>query len=95
MHYRQPGSARRESIAISSRSIWKIAVRSGCSLTAAALLDTGEFRRSPSRRDQLHHKITFEVLPVLKNTDRSVTYPNANDGGSWKTCNPHAEMAAV
>lgn len=41
-------------------------------------------------------KITFEVLPVFENKDgQSWTYPNANDGGSWKVCNPRAEIAAV
>jgi hypothetical protein len=41
-------------------------------------------------------KITFEVLPVFETTDgQSWTYPNANDGGSWKYCNPRAEIAAV
>ena len=40
--------------------------------------------------------ITFEVLPVFNNTDGSSwTYPNANDGGSWKVCNPRAEIKAV
>jgi hypothetical protein len=40
--------------------------------------------------------ITFEILPVFENDDKqSFTYPNANGGGSWKTCNPRAEIAAV
>jgi hypothetical protein len=40
--------------------------------------------------------ITFEVLPVFENTDgQSWTYPNANAGGSWKTCNPRAEISAI
>ncbi|OSJ07804.1 nucleotidyltransferase [Bradyrhizobium canariense] len=40
--------------------------------------------------------LTFEVLPVFENKDSdSFTYPNANAGGSWKVCNPRAEMAAV
>ena len=40
--------------------------------------------------------ITFEVLPAFENKDgQSWTYPNANSGGSWKTCNPRAEIAAV
>jgi hypothetical protein len=38
--------------------------------------------------------ITFEVLPAFVNKDESITFPEANDGGSWKTCNPAAEMAA-
>jgi hypothetical protein len=41
-------------------------------------------------------KITFEVLPVFENKDgQSWTYPNANAGGSWKVCNPRAEIAAI
>lgn len=36
--------------------------------------------------------ITFEVLPVFKNTEGSMTFPDSNDGGSWKTCNLTAEM---
>ncbi len=40
--------------------------------------------------------ITFEILPAFDNSDGdSWTYPNANGGGSWKTCNPRAEMRAV
>ena len=40
--------------------------------------------------------ITFEVLPAFENNDaESWTYPNANSGGSWKVCNPRAEMKAV
>jgi hypothetical protein len=40
--------------------------------------------------------ITFEVLPVFENNDGSSwTYPNANGGGSWKICNPRAEISAI
>ncbi len=40
--------------------------------------------------------IKFEVLPVFENqSGGSWTYPNANGGGSWKVCNPRAEIAAV
>lgn len=40
--------------------------------------------------------ITFEILPVFENKDgQSWTYPNANGGGSWHTCNPRAEIAAI
>ena len=39
--------------------------------------------------------ITFEVLPAFVNTENSWTYPNANAGGSWKVCNPRAEMTAI
>lgn len=40
--------------------------------------------------------MTFEVVPGFLNDDRtSYTYPNANDGGSWKTTNPRAEIKAI
>lgn len=40
--------------------------------------------------------ITFDILPAFDNSDEnSWTYPNANSGGSWKTCNPRAEIWAV
>jgi len=40
--------------------------------------------------------ITFEVVPCFLNDDKtSYTYPNANDGGSWKTTNPRPEMSAI
>lgn len=39
--------------------------------------------------------ITFEILPVFVNTSGTYTYPNANGGGSWKVCNPRAEIQAV
>ncbi|TPN46366.1 nucleotidyltransferase [Mesorhizobium sp. B1-1-7] len=39
--------------------------------------------------------VTFEVLPVFNNPDGTWTYPNANGGGSWKTCNPRAEIEAI
>ena len=41
-------------------------------------------------------KIRFEILPVFQNEkSESFTYPNANSGGSWKVCNPRAEIAAI
>jgi SMODS domain-containing protein len=40
--------------------------------------------------------LTFEMLPAFENQDgQSWTYPNANNGGSWKVCNPRAEIAAI
>jgi hypothetical protein len=40
--------------------------------------------------------IKFEILPVFETTDKeSWLHPNANDGGSWKGCNPRAEIAAI
>ena len=39
--------------------------------------------------------INFEVLPTFVNNDGSYTYPNSNDGGSWKVTNPKAEINAI
>ncbi|MBT9136836.1 MAG: hypothetical protein DDT34_01922 [Firmicutes bacterium] len=39
--------------------------------------------------------ITFEVVPAFDNDDGSFTFPNANDGGSWKTTNPKPEIKAI
>ena len=39
--------------------------------------------------------ITFEVVPAFDNDDGSFTFPNANDGGSWKTTNPRPEIKAI
>jgi hypothetical protein len=40
--------------------------------------------------------IKFEILPVFETTDKeSWVYPNANSGGSWRYCNPRAEIAAI
>jgi hypothetical protein len=39
--------------------------------------------------------ITFEVVPAFENKDDSFTFPNANDGGSWKTTDPKREIAAI
>lgn len=39
--------------------------------------------------------ITFEILPVFDNRAGTWTYPNANQGGSWQTCNPRAEIEAI
>lgn len=36
-----------------------------------------------------------EVLPVFEHDDGSYTYPDANDGGSWKKCNPVAEIDEI
>lgn len=36
-----------------------------------------------------------EVLPVFEHDDGSYTYPDASDGGSWKTCNPVAEIDEI
>lgn len=39
--------------------------------------------------------ITFEVVPVFTNKAGSYTYPDSNDGGSWETTNPRAEIEAI
>lgn len=39
--------------------------------------------------------ITFEVVPAFINKDDSFTYPDANDGGSWRTTNPKPEIEAI
>ncbi|WP_223252611.1 SMODS domain-containing nucleotidyltransferase [Paracoccus mutanolyticus] len=37
--------------------------------------------------------ITFEILPSFLNQDgKSFTFADTNGGGSWKVCNPRAEM---
>jgi hypothetical protein len=38
--------------------------------------------------------IRFEILPGFLNQSNSVTFPDSNGGGSWKACDPRAEMAA-
>jgi hypothetical protein len=39
--------------------------------------------------------IIFEVVPAFEKNDGSFTFPNANDGGSWKTTNPRSEIKAI
>lgn len=39
--------------------------------------------------------IAFEIVPAFSNTDESFTYPDANNGGSWRTTNPKPEIAAI
>lgn len=38
--------------------------------------------------------IRFEVLPGFANSSGGVTFADSNGGGSWKTCDPQAEMSA-
>jgi hypothetical protein len=36
------------------------------------------------------------IIAIFKNSDnQSFTYANANDGGSWKVCNPRAEVDVI
>ena len=40
--------------------------------------------------------LTFEVVPAFINKDgESYTYPDANNGGTWKITNPRAEIEAI
>lgn len=39
--------------------------------------------------------ITVEVLPAFVNKDGSYTFPDSNNGGSWKTTNPKPEIEAM
>jgi len=39
--------------------------------------------------------ITFEIVPVFYNRAGSYTYPDANNGGDWKTTNPRPEIQAI
>lgn len=39
--------------------------------------------------------VTFEILPCFVNKDGSYTYPDSNNGGSWKTTNPKPEIEAI
>lgn len=38
--------------------------------------------------------IKFEILPVFINMSDTFTFADSNAGGSWKTCDPRAEMRA-
>lgn len=39
--------------------------------------------------------MTFEVVPCFEYSDGTFCYPDTNGGGSWRTMNPRAEIAAV
>lgn len=39
--------------------------------------------------------IIFELVPAFVNKDDSYTYPDSNDGGSWKKTNPKPEIEAI
>ena len=40
-------------------------------------------------------RITFEVVPAFINKNESYTYPDANDGGKWRTTDPKREIKAI
>jgi len=37
----------------------------------------------------------FEILPVFENEHKIWTYANTKGGGTWKSCNPRAEIEAI
>jgi hypothetical protein len=39
--------------------------------------------------------LTFEIVPAFICDDNSYTFPNANDGGSWKKTDPKPEIKAI
>jgi len=39
--------------------------------------------------------VVFEVVPCFENTDGSFTFPDSNNGGSWKTTNPRPEINEI
>jgi hypothetical protein len=39
--------------------------------------------------------ICFEIIPCFINDNDSYTYPDTNDGGSWKTTNPKPEIKEI
>lgn len=39
--------------------------------------------------------INFEIVPAFINDDNSYTYPDTNNGGSWKTTDPRKEISAM
>ncbi|XGV94287.1 MAG: hypothetical protein ACAF41_00165 (plasmid) [Leptolyngbya sp. BL-A-14] len=44
---------------------------------------------------QFSDGIKFEVVPVFISDDKSYTYPDSNNGGSWKVTNPIPEIRAI
>lgn len=40
-------------------------------------------------------KINFEIVPVFIMNDNSYTYPDTNNGGSWKITDPRKEITAI
>jgi len=39
--------------------------------------------------------VKFELVPAFLNKDDSFTFPNSNNGGSWKTTNPKPEINEI
>lgn len=44
---------------------------------------------------QFDDGINFEVLPVFSHSAGSFTYPDSNNGGSWKQTNPVSEINSI
>jgi len=40
-------------------------------------------------------KIKFEIVPAFELKDNELTYPDANNSGKWKQCNPIKEIEAI
>lgn len=38
--------------------------------------------------------VTYELLPAFLNTEGGYTFPDSNNGGSWRNCKPKHEMEA-
>ncbi|MGN7878429.1 SMODS domain-containing nucleotidyltransferase [Ensifer sp. 22460] len=39
--------------------------------------------------------VTFEILPAFDNQAGTWTYPDSNNGGSWRRCDPRSEFKAI
>lgn len=39
--------------------------------------------------------LTFEILPAFTNKAGTWTYPDSNNGGRWRTCDPRSEIKAI
>lgn len=39
--------------------------------------------------------INFEIVPAFLNNDNSYTYPDTNNGGTWKVTDPRKEISAM
>lgn len=37
----------------------------------------------------------FDVVPAFEKSDESFLFPDSNDGGKWKKCDPRPEIAAI
>ena len=44
---------------------------------------------------QFSDGVKFDVVPAFENKDGSFKFPDSNDGGKWKTCDPRPEIEAI